>query len=100
MKQNLKYALLSKFIKTNPLSNDTFGKEKYNNEEAIDDYLALCEEKGIEPEKAFKGSFHVRVGSQLHRQTALFAQQRGVNLNKLVTDALERYLKGELLENA
>ncbi|AHJ28002.1 type II toxin-antitoxin system HicB family antitoxin [Nodularia spumigena] len=69
-------------------------------EEAIDDYLALCEEKGIEPEKAFKGSFHVRVGSQLHRQAALFAQQRGVNLNKLVTDALERYLKGESLKNA
>jgi predicted HicB family RNase H-like nuclease len=69
-------------------------------EEAIDDYLSLCEEKGIEPEKPFKGSFNVRVGSQLHRQVALFAQQRGVNLNKLVTDALERYLKGESLENA
>ena len=44
--------------------------------------------------------FNVRVGSQLHRQAALFAQQRGMNLNKLVTDALERYLKGESLENA
>ena len=69
-------------------------------QEAIDDYLALCEEKSIEPEKPFKGSFNVRVGSQLHRQAALFAQQRGVNLNKLVADALERYLKGESLENA
>ncbi|MDM3848747.1 MAG: type II toxin-antitoxin system HicB family antitoxin [Aphanizomenon gracile PMC627.10] len=69
-------------------------------EEAIDDYLTLCEEKGIEPEKQFKGSFNVRVGSQLHRQAVLFAQQRGVNLNKLVTDALERYLQGESLENA
>ena len=69
-------------------------------EEAIDDYLALCEERGIVPEKPFKGSFNVRVGSQLHRQAVLFAQQRGVNLNKLVTDALERYLKGESLENA
>jgi predicted HicB family RNase H-like nuclease len=42
----------------------------------------------------------VRVGSQLHRQAVLFAKQRGVNLNKLVTDALERYLQGESLENA
>jgi predicted HicB family RNase H-like nuclease len=67
-------------------------------EEAINDYLALCEEKGIEPEKPFKGSFNVRVGSQL--QAALYAQQQGVNLNKLVTDALERYLKEESLENA
>ena len=69
-------------------------------EEAINDYLDFCQEKGIQPEKSFKGSFNVRVGSQLHRQAALFAQQRGVNLNKLVTDALECYLKGEPLENA
>jgi predicted HicB family RNase H-like nuclease len=70
---------------------------KANFEEAIDDYLALCQEKGIEPEKPFKGSFNVRVGSQLHRQAALFAQQNGLNLNKLVTDALESYLKEESL---
>ena len=70
-----------------------------NFEEAIDDYLVMCEEKSIEPEKPFKGSFNVRVGSQLHRQAVLFAQQRGLNLNKLVTDALESYLKGESLKN-
>lgn len=63
-----------------------------NFEAAIDDYLALCEDKGITPEKPFKGTFNVRVGSQLHRQAALFAQEQGVNLNKLVTDALESYL--------
>ncbi|MDY6784668.1 MAG: type II toxin-antitoxin system HicB family antitoxin [Cyanobacteriota bacterium] len=67
-------------------------------EEAIDDYLALCEEKGIEPEKPFKGSFNVRVGSKLHRNAALFAREKGVNLNKLVTDALECYLKEQSLE--
>jgi predicted HicB family RNase H-like nuclease len=43
--------------------------------------------------------FNVRVGSQLHRQAALFAQERGLNLNKLVTDALEFYLKAQSLEN-
>ncbi|WP_231599061.1 type II toxin-antitoxin system HicB family antitoxin [Crocosphaera watsonii] len=67
-------------------------------EGVIDDYLALCDEKGIEPEKPFKGSFNVRVGSKMHRQAALFAQQRGLNLNKLVTDALERYLTEDSLE--
>lgn len=68
-----------------------------NFEEAIEDYLALCDQKGIEPEKPFKGSFNVRVGSQLHRQAVLFAQQQGLNLNKLVTDALEAYLQGKTL---
>jgi predicted HicB family RNase H-like nuclease len=70
-----------------------------NFETAIDDYLALCEDKGITPEKPFKGTFNIRVGSQLHRQAALFAQEQGVNLNKLVTDALEAYLRSMPLNN-
>jgi predicted HicB family RNase H-like nuclease len=70
-----------------------------NFEAAINDYLALCEDKKITPEKPFKGTFNVRVGSQLHRQAALFAQEQGVNLNKLVTDALEFYLRSMSLNN-
>ena len=38
-----------------------------NFEEAIDDYLALCQQKNIEPEKPFKDSFNGRVGSQINR---------------------------------
>ena len=35
---------------------------------AIDDYLALCEEEGKTPEKAFKGSFNVRFKNpELHK---------------------------------
>lgn len=62
-------------------------------QEAVDDYLDLCQQRGIEPETAFKGSFNIRTGTDLHRRAALCAQQRGVNLNKLVTDALEHYLR-------
>ena len=68
-------------------------------QEAIDDYLTLCEEKAIKPEKPFEESFNVRLDSQLYHQAALFAQQRGVNLNKLMRDAFERYLEGEYLKN-
>lgn len=28
---------------------------------AVDDYLALCEENHTEPERAYKGSFNVRI---------------------------------------
>ena len=62
-------------------------------EEAVDDYLELCREEGTEPEQPFKGSFNVRTGSALHRRAAMFAKEKGVNLNKLVTEALERYLE-------
>ena len=34
--------------------------------EAVDDYLELCVKKRIEPEKAYKGSFNVRISPDLH----------------------------------
>ena len=39
--------------------------------EAVDDYLELCVEKRIEPEKAYKGSFNVRISPDLHRSIAI-----------------------------
>ena len=61
-------------------------------EEAVDDYLMLCEEEGKEPEKPFKGSFNVGTGPDLHRRAVLFAKSKGTNLNSIITDALEKYL--------
>ena len=61
-------------------------------EEAVDDYLKLCAEEGKEPEQPFKGSFNVRTGSDLHRRAVMSAKEKGVNLNRLVTEALENYL--------
>ena len=56
--------------------------------DAVDDYLAFCAEKGKEPEQAFKGSFNVRTGSELHKQAALAAAKKGESLNKFVTEAI------------
>jgi len=61
-------------------------------EEAADDYIELCEEEGKAPEIPFKGSFNVRTGTDLHRRAALIAKSKGMNLNRIVTDALENYL--------
>ena len=40
---------------------------------AIDDYLSMCEEDGIEPEKAYKGSFNLRISPNLHKALAIQA---------------------------
>ncbi len=61
-------------------------------EEAVEDYLELCESEGVEPDQPFKGSFNVRTGSDLHRKATLFAREKGLNLNSVVTEALEKYL--------
>lgn len=59
---------------------------------AVDDYLADCEESGIEPLKPYKGSFNVRIGRDLHRAVAIEAKQRNINLNELVKHAIEHEL--------
>lgn len=64
-------------------------------QDAVDDYLALCEAEGRTPDVPLKGSFNVRPGRDLHRRAMLLARRRGINLNTVVTDALRRYLERE-----
>lgn len=47
---------------------------------AVDDYLELCEEEGKEPERAYKGSFNVRVSPELHKQAVIYASSRQMSL--------------------
>jgi predicted HicB family RNase H-like nuclease len=62
-------------------------------QEAVNDYLELCEEQKREPNMPFRGSFNVRTGSELHRKASLYAQENNMTLNTLVTEALQSYLK-------
>ena len=55
---------------------------------AVDDYLALCAEEGTEPERAYKGSFNVRISPELHRQAAIAALSRQMSLNSFVEAAI------------
>ena len=59
---------------------------------AVDDYLALCREAGKEPERAYKGSFNVRVSPELHRQAVIYAAEHQITLNKFVERAIENSL--------
>ncbi len=60
--------------------------------EAIESYLKECKAEGTQPEKAFKGSFNVRVSPELHKLAALRARDNGESLNKIVSESLHRYL--------
>jgi predicted HicB family RNase H-like nuclease len=60
--------------------------------EAVDDYLELCEAVGKQPEKAFPGSFNVRMKPELHRQAAIASLERRMSLNQLVTEAVTQYV--------
>jgi predicted HicB family RNase H-like nuclease len=56
--------------------------------EAIDIYIADCKEAGKKPEKPFKGSFNVRISSNLHQKAALLAMETQTSLNSFVAEAI------------
>lgn len=58
-------------------------------EEAVDDYLALCQSAGKSPEKSFKGSFNVRVSPDLHKMAYRKALMSGKTLNQFIQQAIE-----------
>jgi predicted HicB family RNase H-like nuclease len=64
-------------------------------EEAVDDYLDLCKQESRKPEQPFSGTFNVRTGSDLHRRAALLAKEQATTLNRVVSEALQRYLQQE-----
>ena len=55
---------------------------------AVDDYLTACEEEGMKPEIAYKGSLNVRLGSDLHRRAAIYALSHGQSLNSFIEAAV------------
>jgi predicted HicB family RNase H-like nuclease len=61
--------------------------------EAVDDYLATCQRLSRNPDTPFKGSFNVRVGTELHKRAAVYAAEHRKKLNAVVSEALEHYLK-------
>ena len=62
--------------------------------ENIDDYLEMCEELGVKPEKEYKGTFNVRVSPEVHKRAVLEAESKGISLNQFVSKAIENELEG------
>ena len=57
--------------------------------EAVDDYLAYCEDEGIEPDKSYTGVLNVRLTPAIYRQVAMLARQAGLTLNAYIKETLE-----------
>lgn len=64
---------------------------------AVDDYLALCEAEGREAEKAYKGSFNVRLSPSLHKKIAVYAMEHDMSLNQFVEQSIKKELSSAAL---
>ena len=62
-------------------------------QEAVEDYLETCKELNKEPDKMYKGSFNIRIPSDLHRKAAIVASIKNVTLNDLVKTAIDDLVK-------
>lgn len=59
----------------------------------IDEYLADCKERNVEPEQPYKGTFNVRISPELHRNIAIYAMEHGKSLNAAVEEAIGKLVR-------
>ena len=64
-------------------------------EEAVEDYVDICKRGNKDIEKSYKGSFNVRIPSDLHRKVKRTAVQMGLSLNQFIQKAVEDELAKE-----
>ncbi len=56
---------------------------------SVDEYLASCEEDGIEPVKPFSGELNLDLGPKLHNTVTLLAMEDGVTPHDWIKQAIE-----------
>ncbi len=84
----LKYKGYTGSVEYSEEDNCLFGKVQ-----AVEDYLASCAERGVEPCKPYSGTFNVRVSPEIHSAIAAMAQQAGVTINAFVRQVLAKEVK-------
>jgi predicted HicB family RNase H-like nuclease len=60
--------------------------------ESVQDYLEMCAEDGVEPNKPFSGEFRVRLDPELHREAVIAAARARKSLNTFVKEAIKEYV--------
>ena len=55
---------------------------------SMEEYLAICKERGIAPDKPFSGRFNLRVTPEEHREFSAAAAANGKSLNTWAAEVL------------
>lgn len=63
--------------------------------DSVDDYLETCKELSKQPDKTFKGSFNVRISTELHKRAAVIASEKSISLNDFVKRAISYAISHE-----
>lgn len=63
---------------------------------AVDDYIAYCESKGVQPCKSCKGALNIRISPDAYTKIAQIAAQAGISINAFVRQAIDRQIAAML----
>ena len=64
---------------------------------AVDEYLEFCEANNKEPQQQYKGTFNVRIASDLHRKASLGASAKNMSLNSYVEEAIRMQVANDAI---
>jgi predicted HicB family RNase H-like nuclease len=59
----------------------------------VDQHIKDCEKEGKPAEKSYKGVFNVRISPKLHKKASHAAIKKGITLNQMIKQALEKELE-------
>lgn len=62
-------------------------------EAAVDDYLAMCEENGVEPEKTSKESVRLHFKPAVYIKACVIAESKNISLNKFIESIIEEKIE-------
>ncbi len=57
---------------------------------SVDDYLAMCAERGQAPDRPYSGKIPLRVSPAVHRAATVAARSVGKSLNAWIAETVER----------
>ena len=57
-------------------------------EDAVEDYIEICQVNGKNPEKAYRGSLNIRISPELHKQAVRHALVENISLNQFIEKAI------------
>jgi predicted HicB family RNase H-like nuclease len=57
--------------------------------EAVDHYLAVCQERGEQPQKPYSGNLMLRVSPDIHAAVAAVSKIQGKSLNQWAAEVLK-----------
>lgn len=64
-------------------------------EEAVEDYISICNQIDKDPHKSYKGSFNIRIKPELHKKAAFKSIELGISLNQFVEKAISKLISSK-----